>query len=93
MFFECKNNKLSIRKTAVKMEFNKNTVFLLRYKVLDCISEIRKNFKFKGNIETDEIYESINLKGTKKENMPRAFKLCSSKGGSKKGISLFSNCW
>ena len=29
------DNKLSIRKTAAKMNVNKNTVFLLRHKVLD----------------------------------------------------------
>lgn len=42
IFFECMNNKLSIRKTAAKMEVNKNTVFLLRHKVLDTLSEIKK---------------------------------------------------
>lgn len=92
IFFECMNDKLSIRKTAAKMEVNKNTVFLLRHKVLDCISEIRKSSKLKGNIEADEIYESINLKGTKKENMPRASKPRSSKGGSKRGISNHQVC-
>lgn len=64
------SDKLSIRKTATKMKVNKNTVFLLRHKVLDCISEIRKNIKLKGNVEADETYKSINLKGTKKKDMP-----------------------
>lgn len=40
IFFECMNDKLSIRKTAAKMKVNQNTIFLLRHKVLDCISEI-----------------------------------------------------
>lgn len=48
IFFECINDKLSIKKTAAKMGVNKNTVFLLRHKVLDCISSIRKNTKLKG---------------------------------------------
>ena len=92
IFFECMTDKLSIKKTAAKMECNKNTVFLLRHKVLDSISEIRKRTKLKGKVEADEIYESINLKGTKHKNMPRASKHRSSKGGSKRGISNHQVC-
>lgn len=92
IFFECMNDKLSIKKTAAKMGVNKNTVFLLRHKVLDCISEIRKNIKLKGRIEADETYESINLKGTKSCNMPRFSKSRSSKGGSKRGVSNHQVC-
>lgn len=92
IFFECMNDKYSIKKTATKMKANKNTVFLLRHKVLDCISEIRKNIKLKGNIEADETYESINLKGTKPKDMPRASKPRKSHGGSKRGISNHQVC-
>ena len=92
IFFECMNDKLSIKKTAAKMGVNKNTVFLLRHKVLDCISSIRKNTKLKGQTEADETYHSINLKGTKPENMPRYSKPRSSKGGSKRGISNHQVC-
>lgn len=92
IFFECMNDKLSIKKTAAKMKVNKNTVFLLRHKVLDAISIIRKTIKLKGNIEADETYESINLKGTKTKDMPRASKHRSSKGGSKRGISNHQVC-
>lgn len=92
IFFECMNDKLSIRKTAVKMEVNKNTVFLFRHKVLECISEIRQNVKLKGEIQADETYESINLKGTKKDKMPRFSKPRSSNGGSKRGISNHQVC-
>lgn len=48
IFFECMNDKLSIRKTAARMQCNKITVFLLRHKVLECISIIRKNTKLEG---------------------------------------------
>lgn len=92
IFFECMNDKLSIRKTAAKMKVNQNTVFLLRHKVLDCISEIRKNTRLKGNVEADETYESINLKGTKTNKMPRFSKPRSTKGGSKRGISNHQVC-
>lgn len=86
------NDKLSIRKTSAKMNVNNNTVFLLRHKVLDCISEFRKSITLKGIIEADETYESINLKGTKSQDMPRLSKPRSSKGGSKRGISNHQVC-
>lgn len=92
IFFECMNDKISIKKTAAKMKTNKNTVFLLRHKVLDGIAGIRKSIKLRGNIEVDETYESINLKGTKPKDMPRASKHRSSKGGSKRGISNHQVC-
>ncbi len=77
IFFECMNDKFSIKKTAAKMNCNKNTVFLLKHKVLNSISIIRK---------------SINLKGKKTKNMPRFSKPRSSKGGSKRGISNRQVC-
>lgn len=92
IFFECMNDKLSIRKTASKMKVNKNTVFFLRHKVLDSISELRRTISLKGEVEADEKYESINLKGTKTEKMPRFSKPRSSKGGSKRGISNHQVC-
>ena len=55
-FFECMTDKLSIKKTAAKMGCNKNTVFLLRHKVLDSISKIRKATKLKEKVEADETY-------------------------------------
>ena len=93
IFFECMDDKLSIRKTAAKMNVNKNTVFLLRHKVLDCISVIRKSIKLRGTAESDETYEPINLKGTKKENMPRFSKPRSSNNrNSKRGINNHQVC-
>lgn len=92
VFFNCMNDKLSIKKTAAKMGCNINTVFLLQHKVLESISIVRKTIKLKGKIEADETYESINLKDTKSKNMPRASKHRSSKGGSKRGISNHQVC-
>lgn len=92
IFFESMNNKLSIRKTAAKMNCNKNTVFLLRHKVLETLSKYRENIKLNGITEADEIYESINLKGTRKDKMPRYSKPRSSNGGSKRGISNHQVC-
>lgn len=92
IFFECMNNKMSIRKTAALMDVNKNTVFLLRHKVLDCIAEYREKMKLKGTTEADECYKSINLKGTPTCKMPRFSKPRSSAGGSKRGISNHQVC-
>ena len=49
-------DKLSIKRTVAKMGCNKNTVFLLRHKILDSISEIRKATKLKEKVEADETY-------------------------------------
>ena len=91
-FFKCMNDKLSIRKTAAKLELNKNTVFSMRHKVLNALSDFRKNTILSGKIQIDEKYESINLKGTKKEKMPRFSKPRKSQGGSKRGISNHQVC-
>lgn len=92
IFFECMIDKLSVKKTAVKIGCNKNTVFLLRHKVLDSISEIRNVTKLKKKVETDETYKSINQNGTKPKNMPRASKPGSSKDSLKRGISNHQVC-
>lgn len=91
-FFKCMIDKTSIRKTAAKLGLNKNTVFSMRHKVLNALSIFRKGTKLSGDIQSDEKYESINLKGTKKANMPRASKPRKSKGGSKRGISNHQIC-
>ena len=54
------------------MRVNKNTVHLLRLKMMNALGDIRESTKLQGKIETDDIYESINLKGTKPEKIPRA---------------------
>ena len=86
------NNKLSLRKTAAKMNVDKNTVHLLRLKVLDSLKMIRKNTELSGEVEADELYKSINLKGTKTENMPRASKPRQSKGTTIQGINNHKIC-
>ena len=86
------NDKLSIRKTAAKLELNKNTIFSMRHKVLNALSTFRENTKLSGEIQCDEKYESINLKGTIPQQMPRFSKPRKSQGGSKRGISDHQIC-
>ena len=91
-FFKCMNDKLSIRKTAAKLQLNKNTVFGMRHKVLNALATFRENKKLSGEIQCDEKYESINLKGIKPQQMPRFSKPRKSQGGSKRGISNHQIC-
>lgn len=91
-FLKCFQDKVSITKTAKRMGVNKNTVHLLRLKMMNALGDIRENTKLQGEIEADEIYESINLKGTKPEKMPRASKHRKSKGTTTRGISKHKVC-
>ena len=92
IFIKCFNDKISIRKTAKRMGVNKNTVFLLRHKLLDSLKEMRNDIKLSGEVEADEVYRSINLKGTPKNKMPRASKPRTSKGTTTRGISNHKIC-
>ena len=91
-FFKCMNDKLSIRKTMAKLGLNKNTIFSMRHKVLNALSIFRKQTKLSGEIQCDEKYESINLKGTVPQKMPRFSKPKKSNGSSKRGISNHQIC-
>lgn len=91
-FFECIRDKFSIRKTAKLMNVSTRTVFILRHKVLDILKNVRENIKLHGIIEADEYYESINLKGTKTEDMPRASKPRKTKGTGSRGINKHKIC-
>lgn len=81
-----------IRKIASLMNKSTKTIFTIRHKIMDCLSNILSCDKLSGEIELDELYLSINLKGTKKENMPRASKKRSSNGNGKRGISNHKIC-
>lgn len=59
---------------------------------MDYINEIRKNIKLKGEVEADDTYETINLKETKKESMPKLFKPHYTKDESKREISNYQIC-
>lgn len=92
IFIQCFNDKVSLRKTAARMNVDKNTVHLLRLKFMNSFKGIRKNIKLMGEVEADEFYRTINLKGTKPENMPRASKPRTSNGTAARGISNHKVC-
>ena len=92
VFVQCFIDKVSLRKTAQRMKVDKNTVHFLRLKLLDALKDIRKNTKLTGQVEGDEVYKSINLKGTKTQNMPRFSKSRQSKGTTIRGINKHKVC-
>ena len=88
----CVINLFSIRKMASILNTSTKTAFTLRHKVISCLKSIIQSFKLNGKIELDEYYLSINLKGTKTENMPRISKKRTSHGSKKRGISNHKIC-
>ena len=92
IFLDCFKDRISIRRTAKRMNVNPNTVFLLRHKILSALACYRENIKLTGEIESDEIYRTVNLKGTKSQNMPRTSKPRTSKGTTVRGISKHKVC-
>ena len=85
-------NGFSIRRIAEENNISNYTSFRLRHKVLYALKKFVENIKLFGNIQSDEKYFSINLKGTRKENMPRYSKKRTSKGNGIKGISHHKIC-
>ena len=90
--YECLVDKLTIRKSAKKIGVSTRTAFTLRFKLITCLKETKEKDKLTGNIELDEYYLSVNLKGTKKENMPRISKPRKKHGTGKSGISRHTVC-
>lgn len=89
---ECIINLFSIRKMSHILKISTKTAFTIRHKIISCLKDIIKSFKLNGTIELDEYYLSINLKGTKKENMPRISKKRTSHGKATRGISSHKVC-
>ena len=85
-------DKLSIRKSAKKIKISTRTAFVLRFKVIPCLEKINSENSLTGNIELDEYYLSVNLKGIKKDKMPRISKPRKTNGTGKQGISRHTVC-
>lgn len=89
---DCVINLFSIRKTAKLLHISTKTAFTLRHKIISCLKSIVQSFKLNGDIELDEYYLSINLKGTKSKNMPRLSKKRTSHGRNTRGINSHKVC-
>ena len=68
------------------------TSFRIRHKVLFALKSFIKNITLSGEIQSDEKYFSINLKGTKPANMPRYSKKRTSTNSPYRGISHHKIC-
>lgn len=66
-FIKC----FSIRRIAEENNISVLTSFRIRHKILYALKKFIDNITLSGEIQSDEKYFSINLKGTKPENMPR----------------------
>lgn len=67
-------NGFSIRRIAKENNISNTTSFNIRHKVLIALKDFVNQITLKNLAEADEKYFPINLKGTKKENMPRTSK-------------------
>ena len=85
-------NGFSLRRIAEENNISLLTSFRLRHKVLYALKSFINNIKLSGNIQSDEKYFSINLKGTKPENMPRYSKKRTSTTSQYRGISHHKIC-
>lgn len=85
-------NGFSLRRIAEENNISLVTSFRLRHKVLFALKTFIENIKLSGEIQSDEKYFSINLKGTKPENMPRYSKKRTSTSSPYRGISHHKIC-
>ena len=82
----------SIRRIAEENNISIYTSFRLRHKVLLALKKYVKSIELKGNTQSDEKYFTINLKGTKPNNMPRYSKKRTSTKSQYRGISHHKVC-
>ena len=85
-------NGFSLRRIAEENNISLLSSFRLRHKILYALKAFIENIKLSGSIQSDEKYFSINLKGTKTENMPRYSKKRTSTTSPYRGISHHKIC-
>lgn len=90
--YDCLVDKLTIRKSAKKIGVSTRTAFTLRFKIISCLKETKNKDKLTGDIELDEYYLPVNLKGTKPSKMPRLSKPRRKHGTGTSGISGHTVC-
>ena len=85
-------NGFSLRRIAEENNISLLTSFRIRHKVLYALKNFIEDINLSGEIQSDEKYFSINLKGTKPENMPRYSKKRTSTSSPYRGISHHKVC-
>ena len=81
---------LSLQRIADKNKISKTTSFNMRHKILNALELFLETTRISGKAQADEKIFKINLKGTKKEKMPRMSKKRTSSGTA--GISKHDIC-
>ena len=82
----------SLRRIAEENNISLLTSFRIRHKVLFALENFINNITLSGEIQSDEKYFTINLKGTKPNNMPRYSKKRTSTQSPYRGISHHKIC-
>jgi len=85
-------NGFSIRRIAEENSISVLTSFRIRHKILLALKKFINDIKLTREIESDEKYFAINLKGTKPKNMPRHSKKRTSTSSPYRGISHHKVC-
>lgn len=85
-------NGFSLRRISEENNISVLTSFRLRHKVLYALKKYVSSIELSGKIQSDEKYFSINLKGTKPNNMPRFSKKRTSTNSPYRGISHHKIC-
>lgn len=70
-FIDCEITGMSLKEESYYTKVSVTTCFNMRHKLYRCLSILFENEKLAKEVELDASYFSINLKGTKPENMPR----------------------
>lgn len=90
-FIDYEISGLTLKDEAYFMNTSITTCFYMRHKLYKAASQIIQEQKLSDEIEIDSQYLSINLKGTKLENMPRYSKK-RGKQSAYRGISHHKVC-
>lgn len=85
-------NGFSIRRIAIENGISVTTSFHMRHKILSSLNTYVEEITLKNYVEADEKYFLINLKGTKKDKMPRESKKRGTHNGETIGISKEKVC-
>ena len=70
-FIDYEIAKLPLREEAHFLDLSVTTCYFMRHKLYQAVEKLHLNEKLENKTELDSAYFKINLKGTKRENMPR----------------------
>lgn len=70
-FIDCEISRMSLKEEAYQTGLSSTTCFYMRHKLNQAAGDVLDQTELSGLTEVDGGYFSINLKGTKPENMPR----------------------